>query len=486
VRRWWPTIAVASWLGTVALAIWSNRGDRNGNFAQLAASVSLIVLSIFSIFSIFSVVTTLPKESKLFQLWQLWQKPPTIGRDELLEAIRQEVTDRSQQSLHYAVLNTLMFEKHPGEKIPRLWDVDLKIGQQPSRQLNPTENILDNFPDASHLGRVLMLGMQGSGKTSTLLEIAAELCDRARNNPKSPIPILLDLPNWQPNQPLPNWILSEIQAKYGVSIEHSQQWLEAGQLLLLLDGLDELDISGQQACVAALNELKLSDGRSQPMIVCTRMNCYKQVGKQLKFSAAIGLKSLNIKQIEDYLIGARSRELWENIKEDNQLLSLAKNPLLLNIMTLAHEEILIHAWKRITSKKDQVDYLFNAYVRSQLTRQMTSQWYAPGKEPTPEKTKHWLKWLAKTMTEQHYTEFSLDKLPYPPLDYAGHFISLGMVWILVIIYTGLFINFYTLNIGLTYAIFFIASAWGVVILLAWKTRKFKIKTYSPKILVFQD
>ena len=422
------------------------------------------------------------KRATLQRRWQKWQKPPTIGRQELLAFIRQEVTERSQQSLHRAVINTLMFDKHPEEDIPRLWDVELKIGQRPSRKLHATEKILDNFPDRGNLGRVLILGMQGSGKTSTLLELAADLCDRALDDSHLPIPILLDLPNWRSTQPLSTWIECEIHNKYGVSFELSETWLQSGQLLLLLDGLDRLDSSAQESCVAALNKFKLSDGRSLSFFVSTRMTCYKQTRNRLRFSAAIGLKQLKSEQIQNYLIASRSRELWENIKDHPDSLAVAKTPLFLNLMTLAHEEILIHSWKRLQSKEERIEYLFNAYIRSQMGRNMSSQWYRAGKKPTPEQIKHWLKWLATTMTEQQNTEFSLDKLPYPPLQYSGHFICLGIVLILVGIYTVLFVKFYTINIGLTYAIFFIASAWGFITLLALKTRHFKIKTFAPRIL----
>ncbi len=473
VRFRWP-IAVVSFVGSLTFYVWSGRGDRLDNLAQTAAYLSLFL---------FNIGTVLLASSIVQRVWKLWQKPPTIGRDELLAAVRQEVTERSQQSLHHAVLNNLMFDKHPGEKMPRLWDVEIKTGQKPSRKLNPTEKIIDAFPETSHLGRFLMLGMQGSGKTTSLLELASDLCDRAEGNSNLPMPILLDLPNWQPAQGLPNWILSEIKAKYGVIKELSQQWLQGGQLFLLLDGLDELKRSEQETCVAALNELKLSDGRSQPLVVCTRMNSYKQISKSLKVSAAIALKPLTTEQVQNYLLASRSREIWENIKYDAGLIAVAKNPLLLNLMTLAHEEILIHAWKRLTATKDRIEYLLNAYIRSQMGRQVTSKWYRAGKEPTPEQTKHWLKWLAHTMTQQHHTEFSLENLPYPPLEYAGHFICLGIVLTLVTVYTIFFVKFYTLNIGLIYVIFFLASAWGFVALMAIKNRIFQIKTNSPKILV---
>lgn len=384
-------------------------------------------------------------------------KKPKIGRAELLAAIRQEISERSQQSLHIAVFNTLRFDSSLSsldEAIPRLWNVDIKIGQTPTRTLKPTEKIIDGFPNPNNLGRVVLLGMPGSGKTTTLLELAADCCDRAWNNPQAPIPVLLDLPTWPSSQPLTTWIFTQLQTKYGVSIDLTEAWFQAGELLLLLDGLDELSPWEQEDCVVALNQLKLINGRSPSFVVATRLSDYKQTQNRLKLSAAIGLKPLNIEQIKTYLFAAKSREIWENIKDNPNLLSIAKQPLFLNLMALASEEILIHSWKRIQNKKAQIDYLFNAYIRRQIGRQINSKWYPKGQEPTPEQTKTWLKELLINKTLPKNPEFDLDSLPPGLFLSPIYLICLGITVILFIIYLILFGGFYLINFGWIYATIF--------------------------------
>jgi hypothetical protein len=418
------------------------------------------------------------------------QKKPKIGRAELLTAIRQEITERSQQSLHIAVFNTLMFEKPLDEEIPRLWNVDIKIGKTSTRTLKPTEKIIDGFPNQNNLGRVVLLGMPGSGKTTTLLELAADCCDRALNNlqanpqanPQALIPILLDLPTWQSSQPLSTWIFTQIQTKYGVSIDLTEAWFQAGELLLLLDGLDELNPWEQENCVVALNQLKLANGRSLSFVVATRLTDYKQTENRLKLSAAIGLKPLNFDQIKTYLFASRSREIWENIQDNANLLALAKQPLFLNLMALASEEILIHSWKRIKTKQERIDYLFNAYIRRQLGRQNPSQWYPRGKEPTPEQSKTWLKELLSEKTLPKNTEFCLDSLPPSLFLSPINLICLGIILILGIIYLILFLCFYVVNIGLVYGIFFMSVSGGLIALFASRDRRKKVNKLSVNIL----
>ncbi len=417
------------------------------------------------------------------------QKKPQIGCAEFLTAIRQEITERAQQSLHIAVFNTLMFDQPLDQEIPRLWNVDIKIGQTSTRTLKPTEKIIDGFPNQNNLGRVVLLGMPGSGKTTTLLELAADCCARALNNlqanpqanPQALIPILLDLPTWQSSQPLTTWIFTQIQTKYGVSIDLTEAWFQAGQLLLLLDGLDELDPWEQENCVVALNQLKLDNGRSPSFVVATCLTDYKQTQNRLKLSAAIGLKPLNIAQIKTYLFAARSREIWENIQDNPNLLALAKQPLFLNLMALASEEILIHSWKRIKTKQERIDYLFNAYIRRQLG-QNPSQWYPRGKEPTPEQSKTWLKELLIARTLPKNTEFCLDSLP-PSLFLSPINLScVGVILILGIIYLILFLWFYVVNIGLFYAIVFMSVAGGLIALVALRNRRKKVNNLSLNIL----
>ncbi len=417
------------------------------------------------------------------------QKKPQIGCAEFLTAIRQEITERSQQSLHIAVFNTLMFDQPLAQEIPRLWNVDIKIGQTSTRTLKPTEKIIDGFPNQNNLGRVVLLGMPGSGKTTTLLELAADCCARALNNlqanpqanPQALIPILLDLPTWQSSQPLTTWIFTQIQTKYGVSIDLTEAWFQAGQLLLLLDGLDELDPWEQENCVVALNQLKLANGRSPSFVVATCLTDYKQTQNRLKLSAAIGLKPLNVAQIKTYLFAARSREIWENIQDNPNLLALAKQPLFLNLMALASEEILIHSWKRIKTKQERIDYLLNAYIRRQLG-QNPSQWYPRGKEPTPEQSKTWLKELLIARTLPKNTEFCLDSLP-PSLFLSPINLScVGVILILGIIYLILFLWFYVVNIGLFYAIVFMSVAGGLIALVALRNRRKKVNNLSLNIL----
>lgn len=326
---------------------------------------------------------------------------PKSSRIDLLTAIDQEITQRLQQTLHNAVLKTLLQEDPPQQTLRP--DIDVKIAKQPRYELPPAANITTVFDQAE--GRMLILGAPGSGKTTLLLDLANELCRRAFADDSAAVPVLFDLMGWNENQPLAGWLLADLNAKYKLPPHEGWKWLESGQLVLLLDGLNELK-ERQEKCILAINEFVKTCTFPIQIAVSTRLNEYKNCNARLRLKAAILLRPLQETQIREYLINARSRELWHNIETEPHLLELAKTPLLLSMMTLAYEEILIHSWKRLTEKEELRQYLFNAYIRRQLSRQMNSR-----KQPALEKVRPSLIWLAKQMEKNHQSEFCLSNIP---------------------------------------------------------------------------
>jgi TIR domain len=63
-------------------------------------------------------------------------------------------------------------------------------------------------------GLLLILGEPGSGKTTTLLDLARALLERARDDIKERVPIVLNLSSWKKKQPLTEWISGELSEKY--------------------------------------------------------------------------------------------------------------------------------------------------------------------------------------------------------------------------------------------------------------------------------
>ncbi|MCT7960175.1 NACHT domain-containing protein [Laspinema sp. D1] len=454
--------------------------------------------------------TGLPTVLILWQRWQRWQSSAIALRSGLLAAVESEAIARQQQSLHYAVQRYLVREPLT-EALPRLWDVEVKIGKHPRRKLAPEQGILEGLqvaapqqagvealngvgvradPETGALevgaiaGIVLILGAPGSGKTSTLLELAGDLCDRARQNELEPVPVVLDLAHWQTQIPLLTWIEEEVCNKYNVDPKLVRELLVDDRLLPLLDGLDELDGAQQEHCLKEIAQSRRQNGQALPLVLCTRMDTYQSRQTRLRLYAAVGVQPLKKQQIERYLLASRSRELWENLQTDPTLFRLAKTPLFLNLMTVAYEEILIHSWKRLKTREERQRYVFNAYIRRQLSRDMEKPIYSRKTEPPAEQTKLWLRWLAGVMDESNQRIFSPDFLPALRLQPTGKQLKypLALLLLFILLYAGLFALIYGWEVGGIYGIFFAIIALSCGGIIALKAPDIELNTTSPRIL----
>ncbi|MDY6802488.1 MAG: NACHT domain-containing protein [Cyanobacteriota bacterium] len=335
------------------------------------------------------------------------QKKRSKNRQKLLEAMDGELQQLRSQSLNRAVAVYLTTEK-PSERLIRSWEIVVKVGDRPKIQLPDKVSIIQVFDRLR--GKLLILGNPGSGKTTTLLELASCLLIRAKKNPEEPMPILLNLSTWKPDYSnFVAWLIDRLQQEYKIPRVIGNYWLENQQLLPLLDGLDEVNSRWQEQCLQDINQL-VENFPPKHLVVSSSLAAYKKCPSKLKLNAAVILQPVTHSKIQEYTFAARSRELWYNIKEEPELLKLAGRPLFLSMMTLAYEEILIESWRRITGAEDKERYVLNAYVRRQLGRDIKDGNYSKNKQPLPEETKRWLAWLAGRMEERGEREFRINKL----------------------------------------------------------------------------
>jgi predicted NACHT family NTPase len=150
----------------------------------------------------------------------------------------------------------------------------------------------------NEVGRALLiLGEPGSGKTTTLLQLAHDLIARAKNDPGQPVPVVLNLSTWTDRgQLLINWLVEELADKYYVPKRMGRAWLERNRLILLLDGLDEVRPDSRAACVEAITRFGEDYGIAG-LVVCSRLREYTALPTRLKLNGAICLQSLTLAQV---------------------------------------------------------------------------------------------------------------------------------------------------------------------------------------------
>jgi hypothetical protein len=187
---------------------------------------------------------------------------------------------------------------------------------------------------------LLILGEPGSGKTTTMLDLARTLLERAKDNIRERVPIVVNLSSWKKKRPVAEWISNELSEKYRVPRKIAHFWLKHDYLLPLLDGLDEIEPSMQPDCVTAINSF-IEDLKPSGLVVCCRLNEYRWLPKRLKLNGAICIEPLSSEEVSKYLAtgGLQLVALREAVDADPILQEMAQTPLMLSIMSLAYQGV---------------------------------------------------------------------------------------------------------------------------------------------------
>lgn len=311
-----------------------------------------------------------------------------------------------EKSLHTKAMIELGLEKRP-DAIERPF---IGFGELPaeSRQILPTGTGATEVFNQMGEGRTLLiLGEPGAGKTITLLKLAQSLIARAEGDFGRLIPIVFNLSSWgsERQTTIADWLMEELFSKYKVSKALGKTWIKDQQLLLLLDGLDEVKASRREACTEAINQFMQKHGQTE-IVVCSRITDYEALSNRLQLRGAIYIRSLIPEQINQYLdaAGERLGAVRTLLQEDTVLQEFARSPLILSVMTLAYQDKKIEELPRSGSLAERRHHLFDAYVERMFQRQGYRQKY-PKMQVT-----HWLIWLAQRMSQSSQTVFFIEKL----------------------------------------------------------------------------
>ncbi|MEH0931437.1 NACHT domain-containing protein [Micromonospora sp. CPCC 205558] len=142
-------------------------------------------------------------------------------------------------------------------------------------------------------GRLVVLGDAGAGKSVLALILALQL---AETGPV--IPVVLDLRRYHPEDPFNDWVLRMIESTYAQAPESIVPLIQGRQLVLVLDGLDEVDHGWQGKLLRALNASLF------PLVVTCRVDDYRRLAHThgvLRSAAGVVLQPLTEVQVIHYL-----------------------------------------------------------------------------------------------------------------------------------------------------------------------------------------
>jgi hypothetical protein len=257
------------------------------------------------------------------------------------------------------------------------------------------------------VGRTLLiLGEPGSGKTITLTKLAEDLIARTEPDLRQPIPVVFNLSSWASKpQTIKKWLVQELSDQYKVPKILGKAWIEKENLILLLDGLDEVKAEQRTACVQALNQFMQTHGTTE-LTICCRIRDYQELKERLLLRSAICIQPLSPRHINSYLelAGEQLSSLKILLLRDTVLQGFATSPLMLSIMSLAYQGCGLEEVELGGTTENYRKRLFDAYIDRMFVRRETTQQY-PRKE-----TQRWLIWLAKRMTNASLTTFYIERL----------------------------------------------------------------------------
>jgi hypothetical protein len=254
---------------------------------------------------------------------------------------------------------------------------------------------------------LLILGEPGTGKTITLLKIAQRLVARSEQDLSQPIPVVFTLSSWaNKRQNIAEWLVEELNNRYKVPPSLGKKMIEGEELILLLDGLDEVAEKYRNNFVRALNQFIENHGVTD-IVVCSRVREYEALSERLKLSSAICIQPLTSAQVYQYLdqAGEQLIHLKTLLQQDTELEDFATNPLILSVMSLAYkdfssEELL----SQLSSPEKRNQRLFDTYIKRMFKRGKKVNLYPQ------EETMRWLHCLAKGMVKASQTVFFIEQL----------------------------------------------------------------------------
>jgi DNA polymerase III delta prime subunit len=326
------------------------------------------------------------------------------NRTRLLQRVRSFwITGVLEQSLHGVALLALGLQEQP-DAVANPWRLIIQEAEGASSPLPAGTRITEVYDEAH--GELLILGEPGAGKTTLLLALARDLLDRAEQKQTHPLPVVFNLSSWmRKRQSLATWLVEELETKYLVPRMVGSAWINADQVLPLLDGLDEVDAPSRTACMQAIDEYHQAHNLV-PLVVCCRMNEYLSQESQLMLSRAITIQPLTTEQINAYFagIGGRIASLRSAFQHDPVLQELATTPLMLTILIVVYQDSSLEEIKGEGSAEVRRQHIFATYTQRMLQRRSARS------RISPQQTIRWLSYLAQQMQQQSQTVFYIERM----------------------------------------------------------------------------
>ncbi|RKZ76879.1 MAG: NACHT domain protein [Candidatus Parabeggiatoa sp. nov. 1] len=225
---------------------------------------------------------------------------------------------------------------------------------------------IDAYQALTKHKRLMVVGAPGAGKSMLLRHIALSYAEgRLTDLPKLPVPILLELNRLNESDAPIKEKLVKILDLHDFPNAHNfvEIGLKSGTVMLLFDGLDEVNTSERQRVVNKINELLDKYPRCSAVITC-RVAVYHNEFAE-KTDQTLEIVDFNDQQIWAFLApwqkdmpdGKSIEQLIRTLRERPRIMALARNSLLLTIIAYLYTDtdfVLPHSRAEFYSKATDV------------------------------------------------------------------------------------------------------------------------------------
>lgn len=270
----------------------------------------------------------------------------------------------------------------------------------------------------------VLLGPTGSGKTILLTQLALELLEEASQDEGKPVPVLFSLASWRPKQSLQDWMTRDLAGRLNTSPAQIKHFFDADLILPLFDDLDKIvDFQTRLDCAREVQAYQQnSRDLLHPMVLACREDTYRALdGFQL--NAEVYIQVLSYSEIQSYLDTQNCSILLALLERQENLRTLAQNPLFLYILARDYNDLKINQSFRF-SERDIIQELLANYLQERFSA-------ADCREHPIEEMQAFLGWLAAAMIKQgnlqHFYLETLDGSWLPSKVWRISFLALKLL-----------------------------------------------------------
>lgn len=201
-------------------------------------------------------------------------------------------------------------------------------------------NQIDTWRAISEYGRLMIVGAPGSGKSMLVRHLALLLAENGLLEPTHIVPVVLDLNRLNDSElGLEQMLVQVFQFN---DFPHADQFvdlsLKQGTLMLLFDGLDEVNSQSRAAVVKRIQDF-LAEFKETPAVITCRKAVYHQEFADY-VQATLEIDEFSDNQIwrfleawkDDMPANKSIEQLIQTLRDRPRIMALARNPLLLTII----------------------------------------------------------------------------------------------------------------------------------------------------------